>query len=60
MKVFVNSPLDLKDTRMMQRFDQMVQDFEAIDKCRGEFFTNYVRSLALDFQRYLSSEKSCA
>lgn len=35
--VFVNKPLDLDDTSVMQRFNHMINEFESMEKCKGLF-----------------------
>ncbi|VDK70846.1 unnamed protein product [Litomosoides sigmodontis] len=37
--ILVNSPLDIRNERVLKRFDAMVNDFETLEKCRGKEFT---------------------
>lgn len=36
VSVFINRPLDFDDDITMQRFSKMVEDFESMEKCKGE------------------------
>ncbi|VDK77195.1 unnamed protein product [Onchocerca ochengi] len=37
--VLINSPLDIQNEDIVKRFDAMVNEFEALEKCRGKEFT---------------------
>ncbi|OZC06917.1 putative ATP synthase F0, A subunit [Onchocerca flexuosa] len=37
--VLINSPLDIRNEEIVKRFDAMVNEFEALEKCRGKEFT---------------------
>ncbi|VDK40280.1 unnamed protein product [Gongylonema pulchrum] len=35
----VNSPMDIRNERILKQFEAMVHEFESLDKCRGKEFT---------------------
>lgn len=53
--IFVNKPLNLDDPNTMERFNQMVNDFESMEKCKGQFFRQLLFNEMLNFRKTIHS-----
>ncbi|KHN70711.1 Patched domain-containing protein 3 [Toxocara canis] len=51
--ILVNNPIDIRDKYIMDEFNAMVEDFEAMDKCKGNLFRQQYTMLWLrDYMTY--------